>query len=361
MTEPLNSSYEFDFDDKLPLWLPIDPFFDAVKRHIPSVGRPIEGKSLKTPEKRWRADDGDGVPWCASPEEVSQRGQATCLDYCPQSETHPSTRHKTAKVANRMRIFPSGELEVRTVSRGSTAKPPPRAYGRRMSRGVSGNGRRVIRRAVSGLVAAEPCQVALYTLSSQREMSDDEWNKYLHSFLAWGRKYLGPYFKHYVCVNQLQARGTLHAHLLLFKRIPKGLWRRMRDLWAVKYEMGPGSFDVKAKIRSASRAAAYMTRYLTGGKESVYRLGLDAEGMLSFEPWAVGRNGEPYKRMKFSGNAYRVSEALRYYLRPVAEYYLPWGSHLALLCAVTLRGGIKFFSSPSDAKKWVSSNLAAAP
>lgn len=297
--------------------------------------------------------------WLSRLESYDARAQCPCLDYCAESETTRPGRHKLAKVANRVRVFPSGELEVRTVSRGSTAKPPPKTFGKRFTRGVSGNGRRVIRRACAALVAREVCQVALYTLSSQALMADRDFNKQVHSFLAWGRKYVPDVFKHYVIVFELQARGTLHAHLLLFKRVPKGLWRRMRDLWAVKYEMGPGSFDVK-KMRSASRAAAYLSKYLTDKKPS-YRLGLDAEGMLTSERWRVGRNGEPYKRMMFQGNAYRVSDALRALALPIAEYHLPWGSPLALRLAVNLRGGVQFFPSPADALAWVSSNLSGAP
>lgn len=353
--------------------LPPSPFFDKA----PSLYRITPRTISQTEQTAWSSRLVEPRGGCAA------ACPPPCLDYRSQSETPPSGRPKwstfptasgaewnldtpavvppgvppLAKMANRVRVFPSGELEVRSVSRGSSSKPPPRAFGKRWSSGVSGNGRRVIRRAVNALVAREPCQVALYTLSSQSLMSDDEWNKRLHAFLAWGRKYLPHIFKHYVCVNQLQARGTLHAHLLLFKRVPKGLWRRMRDLWAVKYEMGPGSFDV-VKIRSAARAAAYMTRYLTKGKDSAYRLGLDGGGTITFEPWAVGRNGEPYQRMKFRGNAYRVSDALRLLARPIAEYHLPWGSPLALKLSCNLRGGVQFFPSSAAALAWITSNLA---
>ncbi len=316
----------------------------------------------------------------------AEQRSSPCLDYCAESQTirpahnlwdtfptasgkewdvklglvMPRDAPEPPKVVNRVRVFKSGEVEVRTVLKcRSTAKLPPRSYGPRWSRGVSGNGRRVIRRAVAALVASEPCQVALYTLSSQPMMADRDFTKAVQSFLAWGRKYLPHVFKHYVIVFELQARGTLHAHLLLFKRIPKGLWRRMRDLWAVKYEMGPGSFDVK-KIRFASRAAAYLTKYLTDKKPS-YRLGLDAEGMLTHEKWRVGRNGQPYERMSFRGNAYRVSDALRVLSLPIAEYHLPWGSPLALRLSCNLRGGVQFFGSSGEALAWVTSNLPSGP
>jgi hypothetical protein len=192
-------------------------------------------------------------------------------------------------------------------------------------------------------------------------MADRDFTKAVQSFLAWGRKYLPHVFKHYVIAFELQARGTLHAHLLLFKRIPKGLWRRMRDLWAVKYEMGPGSFDVRVKFRKGSRAANYICKYTTD-KESIYRLGLDAEGMLTHEPWRVSRhNGQVYERMSFRGNAYRVSDALRHYALPIAEYHLPWGSPLALRLSCNLKGGVRFFGSSGEALDWVTSNLPSGP
>ncbi len=315
-----------------------------------------------------------------------ESARAACLDYCAESETlrpahnlwetFPTASGKEwdvklgliirgapepPKVANRVRVFKSGEVEVRTVLKGrSTSKPPPRSYGPRWSRGVSGNGRRVIRRACAALVAREPCQVALYSLLNYRDLPDHEFNKKLHSFLAWGRKYLPDIFKYYVVTTELHARGVLHAHMLLFKRIPKGLWRRMRNLWADKYDMGPGSFDVKAKFRKASRAAAYICKYMTD-KNPVYRPGLDAEGMLHFEPWRVGRNGQSYERIKFRGNAYRVSDALRVLALPIAEYHLPWGSPLALRLSCNLKGGVRFFGSSGEALDWVTSNLPSGP
>jgi hypothetical protein len=197
-------------------------------------------------------------------------------------------------------------------------------------------------------------------LLNYRDLPDRDFNKQVHAFLAWGRKYVPDVFKHYVVVFELHARGVLHAHMLLFKRVPKGLWRRMRNLWAEKYDMGPGSFDVSKKFRKASRAAAYVCKYVTD-KKPVYRTGLDAEGMITLEPWRVGRNGQPYERMKFQGNAYRVSDALRVLALPIAEYHLPWGSPLALKLSCNLRGGVQFFDSSAEALAWVSANLPSGP
>ncbi len=378
----------------MPPELSHSPFFDKA----PSVHRRVPNAVSEADWAYWServADYNNKAKRSRSlaREEIPRRNvracvdaQSPCLDYCAECETLPPGRPKwstfptrsgkewnvelgsvvprdapkLAKVANRVRVFPSGEVEVRTVSRASSSKPPVRAYGARWSRGVSGHGRRVIRRACAALVAREPCQVALYSLLNYRDLPDYEFNKKLHSFLAWGRKYLPDIFKYYVVTTELHARGVLHAHMLLFKRIPKGLWRRMRNLWADKYDMGPGSFDVKAKFRKASRAAAYICKYMTD-KNPIYRPGLDAEGMLSFEPWRVGRNGQSYERIKFRGNAYRVSDALRVLALPIAEYHLPWGSPLALKLSCNLRGGVRFFDSQAEALAWVSSNLPSGP
>lgn len=340
--------------------------------------------SYDAPEKRGAGPGGPGGsaqrtpgPPAPPPETLSAR---PCFNIRAESETARSPRlfrtfptrrgdewelekptlpvagtPKLAKVVNRIRVYQSGELEMRTVMRQSDSKPPPRAFGPRYSSEVSGNGRRVIRRSVNALVEQETCQVAMYTLTSQAMMPDRDFNRALHSFLAWGRKYVPHVFKYYVIACELQQRGTLHAHLLLFKRVPKGLWRRMRDLWAVKYGMGAGSFDVK-KIKSPKRAAAYLTKYLSK-KKAAYRLGLDAEGLIHYEPWRFGRNGEPYVRVKFQGNAYRVSDALRLLAVPVGTYFIPWGCPQALKIAKGLKGGVQFWPSLEAALWRVSSTL----
>jgi hypothetical protein len=103
---------------------------------------------------------------------------------------------------------------------------------------------------------------------------------------------------------------------MLFKRIPKGLWRRMRDLWAVTYGMGAGSMHVRA-IRDPGRAAAYVT------KVASYMCKVDDDGRK------IGRGGQPYETEWFTGNAYGVSDALRCFSRPTAEYHVSWGHPLA--------------------------------
>lgn len=369
------------------------PFFDKA----PSFHRIVPKAPSEADIAFWSArladwESGGGGPVRSSAVATDTRPRTTaslsarpCFNYRAESETERSPRYKwrtfptrnggewdltkdtigtsraapVAKVQNRIRVYPSGELEMRTVMRKSDSKPPPPAYGARFASEVSGNGRRVIRRSVNALVERETCQVAMYTLTSQALMPDRDFNKALHAFLAWGRKYVPHVFKHYIIACELQQRGTLHAHLLLFKRVPKGLWRRMRDLWAVRYGMGSGSFDVK-KIRSPKRAAAYLTKYLTN-KKPHYKLGLDAEGMLHYERWRIGRNGEPYLRVKFRGNAYRVSDAMRLLALPVGTYFIPWGCPQALTIARGLKGGVQFWPSQAAALWRVFSTFPSGP
>ena len=262
---------------------------------------------------------------------------------------------------NRVSIYPSGELTVRSVMVNGQSPPPPPRYGPRMTLGCSRHGSRQIRRASMALVKSQPCQTALYTLSSQDAISDEVFTHRLNKFLKWGRQYLAPYFEFYAWTLDLQQRGNLHAHLLLFKRIPNGLWRRMRNLWAVQYGMGAGSLDVRT-IRKPSRAAHYMSKaanYVSkraGDKPECYRVSL-SEGGLDFEPWRKSRhNGLPYERIVFRGNAHGVSDALRYFTKPVTEFWMDWGTG-HLLDAITLEGKTKWFDSVESAEDWLSSAL----
>lgn len=263
-----------------------------------------------------------------------KRGRnAPCLDYSSKSQTR--VPHS---VYNRVRVYRSGEIESRVVMRNAQSKPPTPNYGKRFTRGVSKRGARLIRRSVSALVKQQTCQVALYTLTSQQAISDDDFKQAVSRFLAWGRKYCSDYFEHYVIVYELQKRGVLHAHMILFKRVPKGLWRRMRDLWADKYGMGAGSFDCKP-IRRASRAAAYISKLADYVSKGVGGKSATSE--------------EKPVRDVFSGNSYQISDALRYFAAPVAEYHLAWGSPVALRFGVTLRGGVMFHETSQDALTWL--------
>ena len=275
--------------------------------------------------------------------------QAPCFNNRTKSQTRVA--HGTY---NRVRVFRAGEVEIRTVSRGSTSKNPLPNYGRRRVRGVSSRGRRQIRRSVSALTKSISCQAVLYTLTSQNLVSDDEFNRRLASFLAWGRKFCPEHFRYYVLVKELQQRGVLHAHLMLFKRIPKPLWRRMRDLWAERYEMGPGSFHARP-MRKASRAASYLAKVVSYMMKDGERL---------------GRNGLPYERDVFTGNAYQISAALRWYAAPVSvplpgggsvsEFHVPWGSR-AVLGASSIRGVCHFFTDLEGAMSFVDHLMSRSP
>ena len=219
--------------------------------------------------------------------------QGPCLDHCGESHTRVRRGVRaSAKVENRARVYLSGELEVSTVTRDAASRAPARRFGPRFTRGVSSRSGRRMRRAVITRHRRGGCQWVLLTFTTRDLRSDEEMRHRFDRLLMWGRKYLPEWFEFYVWVAELQARGVLHFHLLLPKRVPKGLFRRLRALWAENYGMGPGSVDIE-QLRSGKGAASYMAkmvRYLRKDPE-VYRLGLDAEGHLSWEPWRVGRDG----------------------------------------------------------------------
>ena len=243
------------------------------------------------------------------------------------------------------------------LSVGGASRPPEPQYGPRWSRGISSASARVMRRAVIAYDRAVRCQWVLITLTTQEIRSDEEMSAALARLLMWGRKYLPDRFAFYVWVAELQQRGVLHFHLLLPQRIPRGLFRRMRDLWAVQYGMGPGSFRVDP-LRRGKSGASYISKmagYLKK-RPRAYRPTLDAQGFLSWEPWAVGRNGLPYERMLFRGRAADMSRLARYYAGVKREVWAEWGA----LPSVGLRGRSWFLESIEEAEEVVAVLLAGA-
>lgn len=262
---------------------------------------------------------------------------APCLDYRTKSQTNrlPREKRSHAKVYNRVRVFAGGEIECRTVMTEAASRPPPPPSQRtRLTHGCTSRGRALIRRAVAARVASSTPKVSLYTLTSRQTMPDAEFRKRLESWLAYARKLSPHQMSDYVCVLELQKRGTLHAHIMLFDDLPPSVWLRLRRLWAEHYEMGPGSFDCK-RVKRPKRAAGYLAKYITKGKQ--------------------GREG--YARTTFEGNAYRLSSALRQYAAPIAEHHLLWGDPAALRFGVNLRGGVVFHDSKSAALDWLSEHL----
>jgi hypothetical protein len=242
-------------------------------------------------------------------------------------------------------VFRTGEVEVRTLLLNARSRPPSPAFGRRMTRGVSSRGRRIIRRSVGAYVATHPCRPTLYTLTSQAAIGDAAFRAALTRWFKWVRKWVPGAAEHYVCTVDLQQRGVLHAHILLFQDMPHDVWNRARRLWTETYGMGPGSFDVK-RVKRPSRAAAYVARYIARDHDGENR--------------RVGRNGELYVRETFAGNAYSVSDALRALAAPVTEFALPWTVGPAL-GAVNLRGCVLFFGSVEAAHHALSQALDSWP
>lgn len=190
------------------------------------------------------------------------------------------------------------------------------------------------------------------TLTSRDDRSDEEMRAALQRLLSWARKFIPEHSEYFLWVSDPQQRGVLHFHVVLLvpSDIPPALFRRMRNLWAVGYGMGPGSFDVE-RLRSAKGAASYLgkvTRYMGKvGKAEGYRLSLDAEGMLSWEPWRKSRhNGLWYERVEWRGRAMDMSRALRAFAGFVVEVAAEWGAFPGL----PLRGWSYFFDSPEEAE-----------
>lgn len=185
----------------------------------------------------------------------------------------------------------------------------------------------------------------LLTLTSQDVRPDDEMRAALARFQSWGRKYLRGMLEWYVAVAEDQARGVLHFHLLLARRIPKRLFLRMRALWADTYGMGPGSVDIKP-MRSAKGAAKYLAKYVVKTPRD-HLVRLDGEGRLQFSPWRVSRHtGRPFARDRFHGNPYRLSAAARYGTRPLTEFAAPAGTIRGLDRS---HGRSWFLDSPEEA------------
>ncbi len=230
--------------------------------------------------------------------------QTVCFNNATESQSNATGRHNSS-FSYIIKLYPTGEIVLVLASRNSQGKPPL-SHGKRLSTGVSSKGRSKIRRAVAARVIAAPSKPLLLTLTTQDILEDGLFNKRLASFLAYARTIAVSTFKDYVRVIDLQQRGTLHAHLLLFERIPTDSFAKLRHLWADKYEFGGGAFDAKALKGNSKLAVNYLTHaaaYLSRSHDDV----------------RTGRNGKPYVRTAFKGNAYSISTSLMKGALPV-EY-----------------------------------------
>jgi hypothetical protein len=223
--------------------------------------------------------------------------QPVYLEYSRQSQSNATGRHNSLPSYN-LNVYLSGEIELLVAFKNSQSKPPLPSYGTRLSTGVSSKGRSQIKRAVASRVVAAPSKPVLLTFTTQDILEDGIFNKHLASFLAYARTIAGPTFRDYVRVVDLQQRGTLHSHILLFERIPTDSFAKLRHLWADKYEFGGGSFNAKYLKGNAKLAGAYLSHaaaYLSRSHDAI----------------RIGRNGKPYVRSAFKGNAYSISAPLR--------------------------------------------------
>ncbi len=256
-------------------------------------------------------------------------------------------------------MYRSGEVEVATVLVDASSRPPAPAFGPKFTRGPSRSTVKKVRRATIACMRDLSLRGLLFTLTSRDDRTDDEMRAALQRLLAWGRKFAPGHFEHFAWVSDPQQRGVLHFHVLLLtpSNLPGGLFRRMRRLWAEVYGMGPGSFDVR-RLHSVKGAAAYLGKVVKymgkGGKAEGYRVGLDGEGMLSWEPWRRSRhNGLWYERVEWRGRAMDMSRALRAYSGHVVEVAAEWGAFPFL----PLRGWSYFFDDTTTAEGFLAELL----
>jgi len=228
-----------------------------------------------------------------------------------------------------------------------------------MVRGMTRKGTATVQRALVAGAADGRSQVVMLTFTSQARRTDDEMRGYLGRFLDRVTKHprLRTYFGWNVWAAQDQARGVLHFHLVLLRRIPPGLFRLVRTIWAEEYGMGPGSVDI-VKFRSARGAARYLGKYLSGGTRQ-HQVTLDGGGMLRFDPWPVSRHtGEAYVRDRFGGNPYGMSRAARGGTVPVVTLE----AHVAAFPGLDGWHGTRFFfDDPATAERVLAAAVAVGP
>jgi hypothetical protein len=191
----------------------------------------------------------------------------------------------------------------------------------------------------------------MITLTTQALRSDEDMKRAFDRFLMWGRKYLPSYFDWRVWVAQLQARGVLHFHLLLARRIPHALFLRMRALWCDTYGMGPGAVDIRA-MRCGTAAAKYLARYVSGA-DTFARDITDDNGNTVTVQWPVSRHtGEVYVRDTFHGNPYGMSVTARLGTVPVTTFWAHMTAFPGLLNAID-HAACWFFDGPDEALAWL--------
>jgi hypothetical protein len=226
-----------------------------------------------------------------------------CLDYVGKSQkVRPARTEYRAEF--RFRQY-ANELEVTTVAKGATAPHPlPGRRGKRQSRGVSPAGKKLIRRAVNGIVAKRRAtRCVMLTLTTQHQLSDKDFKGYVTKWFHSARAAAPKAFKHYVLAYELQKRGVLHCHILLFDLIPYEAFKRLRNLWAEKYELGAGGVDAKQQPLDNARAAAYYVSKLT---------------------WYISKDSDAEAEKTFFGNAYAMSQSMYQYAKPVCEFNIPY-------------------------------------
>lgn len=353
-----------------------------------------------------------------------------CLDRSAKSRKLSPSRFSKPKSNLRTRVYQNGEIQHTAVLKDGTSKPPKPNYGARVVSGVTRRGSKIIRRAVEAKVDHTPRPRAIfYTFTCDWEpeadperalAQDQEFRDRLNGLLSVWRKKHPTSIEDYVLVCDLQQRGVLHAHMIVFGDVPRGIWLELRDMWALEqyelrdpanpnlakrdelgrivrqagYGMGAGSFDAK-RLRHPRKAANYLARYITQARKRRYHCYLDftleldpadpsrwegavehrGGGFLCMVPEDVristsesdrkGRNGKPYVRDVFRGNAYSMSSGLRRFSLHTFEALWDWRSPEAktLLAHSFSRdkyGGVYYCDSLEEAEEMLTALLELA-
>lgn len=235
--------------------------------------------------------------------------QQRLLELTRLTDTQSLLPDDAHNVAFRVKQY-ANELVVDTVPKKPVTPPPVKTgvRGKRKVRGVSPSGRRTILRCVNGLIKKRPSShCVMMTLTTSYELSDKAFKRYVDNWLHSARKAAPEVFKRYVLGFELQQRGVMHCHILLFDIIPYEAFLRLRNLWCVKYGLGEGGVDIKPKYLDNSRAAAY---YVSKIAYYVSKDGTDGKG----------------KRAIFEGNAYSMSSVMYSYGSPIREFFVSYGT-----------------------------------
>lgn len=191
-------------------------------------------------------------------------------------------------------VYADGEITAKVAHnnffiQGRQKGQKPQPYG------VSRKGRNNIRRGTNGynLVARVSANI-FCTLTTQARLSDFVFKGYVSKWIKRGQL-LHSMFKTYVISYELHQSGQMHAHILMFQKMPYDVFLAQRALWADYYGMGVVSFDIR-EIEETSQAAA---------------------GYLAKLPRYMAKDGSNAPR-PINGRTHTISQSLQPFTKPVS-------------------------------------------